>query len=257
MDYKKLMAAFLPLENEDVPLFGSERESERAVYGFNRMLEQFANGHDDIARIALEKIAGDYPLFVEAKHMYALSLASEGRFGKAEKLLRELLLLDLTDEETAVVEDQLAAVHQEARRQAAARKRSRNKSQQLLPVRAKLATASILEQAGSDRNVAMASEKEIEEVKRRIESGEIDDHVEVQAMRSPVRSKAGPISFLIAMLIVIAAVVYILFIMPSQSARRNNERKLFWLEQQIAGQPNSEDIQALKEAYDRFVLTLD
>lgn len=257
MDYRKLMAGFSPLAPEDVPLFGTERESERAVYGFNRMLEQFKNGHDDIARIALEKIAGDYPLFVEAKHMYALSLASENRFGKAEKLLRELLLLDLTDDETKVVEEQLAEVHQEARRQAADRKRSRSKSQRLLPVRAHLATASILEQTGSSREVGMASEKEIEEVKRRIEKGEVDDHVEVQSVRSPVRSKTGPIVFLIATIIVILAVVYVLFIMPALSARRNTERKLFWLEQQIAGQTNSEDLAALKEAYDRFVLTLE
>lgn len=257
MDYKQEMAAFKPLDITDVPTFGSLRESERAVYGFNRMLEQFKNGHVDIAKIALEKIAGDYPLFVEAKHMYALSLAADNRFGKAEKLLRELLLLDLSADEIRAVENELAVVHKAGRRQAADKKRSKSDSDRLLPVRARMATASILQPAGADRHVGMASEKEVDEVMRRIERGETEDTIDVQPYRSAVKSKAGPIVFLLAVLLMMAGAVYVLFVRPAMQNAKNTERKVFWLEQQMNGRADSEDIKALKDAYAQFVLTLD
>ncbi|HHU13243.1 MAG TPA: hypothetical protein GXZ64_08435 [Clostridiaceae bacterium] len=257
MDYKQEMAAFKPLEITDVPTFGSIRQSERAVYGYNRMLEQFANGNEDIAKIALEKIAGDFPLFVEAKHMYALSLAADSQFAKAEKLLRDLLLLDLTEAETNAIEAQLTSVHKDGRQQAAAKKRSSRENDRLIGVRAKLATASILQPAGGDRHVGMASEREVEAVMKQIERGETDDRIEVEDLRPAVRSKAGPIIFLVIMLAGVLAAAWMLFLRPVRLEQKNIERRVFWLEQQMTSRRDSADIAALQDAYEQFVRTLE
>lgn len=257
MDYKELMADFRPLDTSEVPVFGSPRETERAVFGYNRMLEQFKNGNDDIARIALEKIAHDYPMFVEAKHMYALSLASERRYGKAEKLLRELLLLDLNDAETSIVETQLAAVHKAGRAVASERRKNRIENDQLLPVRARMATASILQPASGTQIAGMASEKEIDEIMKRIERGETVEATEIEDLRPAVRKKTGPVLFLLALILVVLAAVFMLFIRPAQLERTNEQRKLFYLEQQLKNNSElSEDIRTLREAYEQFVREL-
>lgn len=257
MDYKELMADFAPLETSEVPVFGSPRETERAVFGYNRMLEQFNNGNDDIARIALEKIAHDYPMFVEAKHMYALSLASERRYGKAEKLLRELLLLDLSDAEIATVEAQLTEVHKAGRAVASERRKSRIESDRLLPVRARMASASILQPASGSQIAGMASEKEIDAIMKRIERGETVEETEIEDLRPAVRKKTGPVLFLLALLVVVFAAVFMLFIRPAQLERRNEQSRLFYLEQQLKNNSEvSDDIRTLRDAYEQFMREL-
>jgi tetratricopeptide (TPR) repeat protein len=257
MDYKFELKAMRSLDPYDLEMFTSNPlDQERAVTAYNRALEHFSQGHDDVGRIAIDKIVSDFPLFVEAKLLQALLLADEGRYGQAEKSLRELALLDLDDEQGELVARALETVGPAHRQQLNDRRRAGKKNDLLLPVRAEMVRKSILQRAGSRDNVEFASDREREEIMRRIERGETEEHVEVRSVRSGVKSPLVPLLLVAVLLIGLVAAAYFMFIAPAMNKSKNNERKLFWLEQQLVAQQQDPEIAALKQAYEQFAGTL-
>ncbi len=230
--------------------FTSEREAERALSIYNRALEHIHSGNEDIAMIALEKVVSTYPLFTDAAVLYGICLGVSRKYKEAELQFEKALLTDPDPEEEEILENLLAQARLFKKRADDFERSRRRNEKKLLPVRANLAQAGILERAaGSSEGdqVRMASARERDELMR-----QIDQNDKASSAASSYRtdsSKTKIISIIVIIAVLLFSLIYFLIIPSVKKANEQNER-LEWLEKKITEQAeNSEAFQIIIEEY--------
>lgn len=148
-NWKLRIDYFRPLTEADLSFFAPPGELYRVAASYNAALKLYIEGQEAQAMAALEQICRDYPLFPQANHLYGVLLGAEGKFLEAENYLGRAHLLEMEEEES----QQLAQELNEARRAAAAIRRENAKIHRrewtLAPVKKQIALSSILQQAPS------------------------------------------------------------------------------------------------------------
>lgn len=146
MNWKLRVDYFQALSEEDLSLFAPPREVMLAASSYNTVLELLSEGQFEASQERIRQISTDYPLFAQASHLYAVLLASAGEFEEAEAQFKRVRLLELSEEESRHLEEELAAVLKETSRIRRERERLKQRESMLLPIRAEMA-ASILKKA--------------------------------------------------------------------------------------------------------------
>jgi tetratricopeptide (TPR) repeat protein len=251
----KWQAALSKIEKiEETPagVFTSQREAERAISIYNRALEHLHTGNEDIAMIALEKLVATYPLFTDAAVLYGLSLGADRKYKNAELQFNKALLTDPDPADVEVLRHlQAQACLCKDRDEELERSRRRNEKK-LLPVRASLAQAGILERAAGSADgdgVRMASSRERDDLMRQINQGNKGSY---SSSSYGSRNKTVQI---ISIVIIIAALLFFLvyfLIAPAIAKANDRNRRLDWLEEKLVeGAETDEAFQVILDDYQR------
>ncbi len=251
----KWQAALSKIEKiEDTPAgaFTSQREAERALSIYNRALEHINSGNEDIARIALEKLVATYPLFTDAAILYGLCLGADRKYKDAELQFKKALLTDPDPADVEILKHlQAQACHCKNKDEEEERSRRRNEKK-LLPVRASLAQAGILERAAGSADgdeVRMASAKERDDLMRQISQAN-----KGSSASSAYGSRNKTVQ-IISIVIIIAALLFFLthfLIAPAITRANDRNSRLKWLEEKlIEGAETDEAFQVILDDYQR------
>ncbi len=238
------------LDEAPINVFSSQREADRALSIYNRAIEHIHTDNEDIAMIALEKVVATYPLFTEAALLYGLCLAEARKYKEAELQFEKALLSDPDREQEEVLEHLLAQARLCKERSEEFERSRRRNEKKLLPIRANLAQAGILERAAGSidgDDVRMASAKERDELMRQINRGESSSSI------APERRDGSGIIQIISIVVIVAVLVFSLLyflIVPAVSRAKERDARLDWLEEQIEERAGSDDaFQGIWEDY--------
>ncbi|MDD2426973.1 MAG: hypothetical protein PHR78_03820 [Eubacteriales bacterium] len=229
------------LEAAPAGAFTSEREAERALSIYNRALEHIHSGNEDIAMIALEKVVSTYPLFTDAAVFYGVCLGAARRYKEAEQQFKKALLTDPDAEEEELLEYLLTQARLFKERSEEIERSRRRNEKKLLPVRANLAQAGILERAAGSADgeeIRMASAKERDELMREINQGK------ASSASSSYRPRKGLLQ-IISIVVIIAALLFFLIyflIVPAVSRAKERDERLKWLEEHIEEGAETNDV---------------
>lgn len=222
--------------------FTTEREAERALSIYNRALEHIHSDNEDIAMIALEKIVATYPLFTDAAVLYGLCLGAARRYKDAGLQFEKALLSDPAPEEKELLEYLLEQARLFRRRADDFERSRRRNEKKLLPVRANLAQAGILERAaGSDvgDGVRMASAKERDELMRQINQAD-----KASSAASNYRASRGKTKIISIIAILAALLLFLIYflIVPAVTRAKERDERLKWLEKEIGEKAETSEV---------------
>ncbi len=253
MNWDKEIELFDLLYDDDVTVGASARENQRAVAMYNRALSQIQNGHNDVAMIALERITKEFPLFVEASHLYGICLAKQQNWAKAEKVFANALVSAPDEPEVARLEEARLIAREARIREGNKDSKASQRERVLSRVKADFARGGILEKADSSRRadrMRMATAKEREEVLAQIRSRE-NGRAPMSLADTGEGGTGLSIKILSAFLALIAVLVlvYFLIIAPAQKGDKQTDN-LRWLEQQMEERAKSD--RGVKDLWDDY-----
>lgn len=242
LNWKEQIEYFSPLEEEDLENFAAEAEVYRAASSYNRALDICLQGQWEESFKALEQISHDYPLFVQAGHLYALLLAVEGRELEAEERLKKLALLDSPKADKPLMQKHLQALIKRGDELRQVQGQKQKREALLTPVKRELAQRSILEKA------------QFQKRKRQEEPGPLRLPEEEAADRRQT-------AYVTMGGLVVGLVLFLLFfflirpgIKEQQATQRARKERLDFLEERLLDlAPHSDDIGQLLGVYQRWL----
>ncbi|MDW7657548.1 MAG: tetratricopeptide repeat protein [Bacillota bacterium] len=256
MDWSEQISRFEPLVVDEVPLFASPREMEQAIATYNKAIVNLHSDSQDIALIALRKLASSYPLFPQPAFLMGCYLAQTGNRKEAIEWIDQAILGGLPDD-----------LHNDARKcQALLKTRpviqtgdgltaaaDQSAKKPHVPVHA----SAVLEKTRRRGKVRMASEKERRNVLRRSEFPE-EEQTNVRMSRDPVALVRLILPILAGALVVTTLVIAGIFWLPNIKLfkRQDNQdtARLSWLMDrlgQLSGE-NAAVASLLTDYQDRF-----
>ncbi|MFA5587067.1 MAG: hypothetical protein WDA02_11195 [Saccharofermentanales bacterium] len=249
LDWDRVLSTYRKLESLPSILHASESEEERILSVYNRALTQASTNNIDMALIALEKLAVNWPQFSEAGSLYGVLLARERRYRAAEEQF-EKVLLAAPDSPLARTVDRCRLAAREERIREQARDSSRvHKDRVLAPIRAHMARSGILQRATDDQGagrIQMAGRREQEDALR-MEEG-----------LSPGSRRAhSSVSRLIqglTLALILASLLFLLFYFAIRPAIVRNEARreqLEWLERILEEQRGDPSVGGILDLYRR------
>ena len=250
--WQAVLSKIEKIEEAPTGVFTSQREAERALSIYNRALEHIHSDNEDIARIALEKLVATYPLFTDAAVLYGLCLGADRKYKEAELQFKKALLADPDPADVEVLTHlQAQACFCKDRAEEEERSRRRNEKK-LLPVRASLAQAGILERAAASPNgdeVRMASAKERDDLMRQISQSN-----KGSVASSPYGSRNKTVQIISAVIIIAALLFFLIYFLIAPAIAKANDRirRLDWLEEKLVeGAETDEAFQVILDDYQR------
>lgn len=230
MDWSEQISRFEPLVVDEVPLFASPREMEQAIATYNKAIVNLHSDSQDIALIALRKLASSYPLFPQPAFLMGCCLAQAGNRKEAVEWIDQAILGGLPDD-----------LHNDARKcqallktrpvmQAGEGQAAAEPAVKKTP--APVQVAAVLEKTRRRGRVRMASEKERRDVLRRSEFPE-EEQTNVKMARDPVELVRLVLPILAGVLVVATLVIAGIFWLPNTKLfkRQDNQdaARLSWL----------------------------
>ncbi|MDD4462594.1 MAG: hypothetical protein PHP94_09810 [Eubacteriales bacterium] len=253
MNWQAIIDQIEPIQGEAVPAFLSARDREKAVYLYNKSLQQIHQGSDDIAQISLRRLIADYPEFGQASLLAGLLMARDGNLDNATGYLtRAISQGHLPSGAANLAETSLEEVE---RLKADGTVDIDRPDDQPEPVGSALNAATLLQKSRPPAKVRLASDREVQKV---LQEGEISDQATfVKEARDPVEliRTLVPIVLIVLVsgLLIFAAIRWLppLFRNTDQSEDR---QRLEWLvsrlETMAANDPDIEQI--LSDYQQRF-----
>ena len=83
MDWSAQIRRFAPVSRDEVPFFAPPREMEQAIGIYNKAIFNLNHESQDIALIALRKLASTYPLFPQPAFLLGCCQAQAGQTEEA------------------------------------------------------------------------------------------------------------------------------------------------------------------------------
>lgn len=143
---------FHPLEESDLSFFAAPEDIYRVATAYNEILQEWTTRHTPISVARLRQMTEDFPLFPQAYHLYGIVLAGSGQIEKAYEQLKNVLLLDVNEEEREQVLRELEILQQEREQILKDRAERERREALMTPVEAQLALRSILRKAPGGRS---------------------------------------------------------------------------------------------------------
>ena len=284
MDWQKEIRKFKRLRQEELELFAPPGEMKQAVFTYNKAIGLLESGSDDIALIALRKLAATYPMFAQAAVLLGCCLMVQGHVKEAIDHFDHARLLDLPEQEHSQTQTYLAQANDiiqadrpddtspsNPRRTVPAIRRrmpsgektktTASKSKSAASARGSSSVvpqtgAPILQRSGRHGRVRMANEKEKREVARRVDfPDDQETHIVYKADPFDYLRKLLPIAggILIALLLAGGGILVGMQLRNHKDSSPNEHQRLVWLEERLAElSSDDERIAGLLDQYDRF-----
>jgi tetratricopeptide (TPR) repeat protein len=236
LDWSEQISRFEPLVVDEVPLFATPREMEQAIATYNKAIVNLHSNSQDIALIALRKLASTYPLFPQPAFLMGCYLAQTGNRAEAIEWIDQAILGGLPDD-----------LHNDARNcQAFLKTRPVMQTQEGLAAAADqvkkqppvaVQASAVLEKSRRRGKVRMASEKERRDVLRRSEFPE-EEQTNVRMTRDPVELVRLVLPILAGVLVVATLIIAGIFWLPKTKLFQRNDNqasvRLAWLLEQLS-----------------------
>lgn len=258
-DWLQQLDYFSALTPEKVSMFAPPREMRGVLNAYNKALDDLKYGEFDRGLKLINKIAADFPMFVEASHLYGIALAVKKDYPRADKFLQQAALLDISDEGAEIIGRQREALRAElkkVKRQNVARKKQ---DELLSPVRKSLALGGILEKAPKakrgGKGWSFATSEEREELLKQKPDQVVDlfGEEEQQDRRKTIITAAVSIGAAVLVLVLFFAVIRPA-ILKRRAATDTAVSRVEWLENEM-NRRRSDDagIQSLYDDYQKWL----
>ncbi len=248
MNWRKYYETFDYINLADVSLFATPREIKEAVEAYNKALAKLKKdkGNSKQALQSIEAIADDYPMFPQAMHVRAIAKADAGDLQEALDLLKKIRLLDIDEEQAALIKEQIFIAEKEianskTQRETGLKGRNRTKDKKTIAV------TDILLKAPKGKKSHHLDREEINELNRKLgNENPLDLSGEIAYEEKKATRRFTGVVILIALL---AISIFYYGVRPAiLKATGNNMQymeQLHWLEKEIS--KRSEDDAGIQE----------
>lgn len=232
MDWSAQIRRFAPVSREEVPFFAPPREMEQAIGIYNKAIFNLNHESQDIALIALRKLASTYPLFPQPTFLLGCCQALAGQTEEARDLIDQAVMSGLPDDmqqDALFCQFELKELLKHPAPAPAGHAADYADGRSLPPIRA----AGVLEKTRRGGKVKMASERERQDVLRRSEFPE-EEETHVQMRREPVEYLRVVLPIVAGILLVATLVIAAVRWLPQTGLFQGRDRnaasdKLAWL----------------------------
>ncbi len=251
MNWQQYYTFFEHLEPAEVDLFATPRETKQVLQTYNRALEMLKSDkkNQQKALELLANITADYPMFAEATHVYAISLAAAGDYNKAVEHFKKAALLDIDDQQANMLSEQIKLVEREIQLQ----KRQKRNQKPVQSKRKEVSIADILEKSTAGKRRENISREEINTINKQLGNENPAD------LSGEIASEERKSTFKFAVLVVIIAIITLLIfyfgirpaIMRLTGQDFQTAEQLEWLEKEITDRAKKEP--AMEELLDDYL----
>lgn len=254
MKWQKYYKNFVYLTLDQVELFATPREVDKALRSYNKALNMLGSDKEEqsLAISLLETIADDYPMFAHAGHLYGIALADQGDFNKAKDYLKKVALLDIDEIQAEILAEQLKLIEQEIFLLKAQKKEKQERDHAYLSVKKEISIADILERAPKKRKIQHVGREDIAEINRKLGNENPSD----MSGEIAKENRKANIKFTLVVLL-IAAIIFTFFyfgvrpaILDSRGEHDKITNRLNWLETELESRAKEEsEIQEILDDY--------
>ncbi len=253
MNWQKYYDAFQAVNVEDISLFATPREINEAVNAFNKALNDLKkdkSNSKNTLRI-ISAIANDYPMFPQASHVLAISIAEDRDYEKALDLLKKVSLLDVDAQESKMLKEQISILEKEIAHQ---KSKHKDKSPQYTKKQNKkeVSIADVLTKAPKGKNAHHLNREEINELNRKLGNDnplDLSGEVAYEEKKNNIRFTG----FVILIALFVLSIFYFGIRPAILNASGNNVKylqQLQWLENELTDRAKEDaSIQQLLDDY--------
>lgn len=257
MNWQKQYRFFEKLTVDQVGLFATPRELEKALKTYNRALSMLKAGKHNQAITMLKTVADDYPMFSYASHLYGTVMAAQKDFKQANDYFKKVALLDIDQDQADLLQQQMKLVAHEINLLEHQENLLKKRNVAYSSVKKKISIKDILEKAPRKKHVPGASKEEIALINRQLGN---EDPVDLSGELASEDRKAN-LKFA-AIVVAIAGIVFLIFyfgirpvILNYRAESNQSLVRLQWLEHEMesrAGQGQMEIQKLLNDYLNRY-----
>lgn len=253
MNWQKYYDEFQAVNIEDISLFATPREINEAVNAFNKALNDLKKDKSNSknALRIITAIANDYPMFPQASHILAISIADNGEYEQSLDLLKKVSLLDVDVQESKMLKEQISILekeiaHQKSKQDEKSPRYTKNQNKKEVSI------ADVLTKAPKGKNAHHLNREEINELNRKLgNDNPLDLSGEVAYEEKKDNIRFTGVVILIALLVLS---IFYFGIRPAiLNASGNNVKylqQLQWLENELTDRAKEDSsIQQLLDDY--------
>lgn len=235
MNWQKQYQFFEELMIDQVGLFATPRELEKALMTYNRALDLLKSGKQNQAIPMLKTVADDYPMFSYASHLYGTVMAAQKDFKQANDYFKKVALLDIDQDQADLLQQQMKLVAHEINLLEHQESLLKKRNAAYSSVKKEISIADILEKAPRKKHVSGANKEEIALINRQLGN---EDPADLSGEMALEDRKAN-LKFA-AIVVAIAGIVFLIFyfgirpvILNYRTESNQSLKHLQWLEREM------------------------
>lgn len=261
MNWRTYYKNFEHLTPEQVELFATPREVDKALQTYNKALDMLRGDKRDYNRAVslLRTVSDDFPMFAYSAHLYGLILADQGRFEEANDYLKRVALLDIDDAQAESLRGQLKIINQQISLLNSGKEQEKKRDNALRSVKKEISITDILERAPKDRKKQSIAREEIAEINRKL-GNENPSDLSGEVAREDRKEN---LKFTVIVLLIASLVLLFFYfgirpaILDVREDKTEAIERLNWLEKELESRQEDQAIQEILEDYQNTFLKDD